>query len=68
MDSLELLSYTIKILKDVMVLMNNPLSEERRRLIIYDCMRRIEQLTKIKAEVEDRVLNECLISPVILDQ
>jgi hypothetical protein len=68
MDSLELLSYTIKILKDVMVLMNNPLSEERRRLIIYDCMRRIEQLTRIKAEVEDRVLNECLISPVILDQ
>uniref|UniRef100_A0A6C0CVJ9 Uncharacterized protein n=1 Tax=viral metagenome TaxID=1070528 RepID=A0A6C0CVJ9_9ZZZZ len=68
MDSLELLSYTIKILKDIIVLMRNPLNEEHRRRITYDCMRRIEQLSKIKTEVEDRVLSECLISPLVLDQ
>lgn len=68
MDSLELISYTIKILKDMIVLMRYPLSEEHRARITYDCTRRIEQLARIKAEVEDRVLNECLIPPIILDQ
>jgi hypothetical protein len=68
MDSLELISYTIKILKDMTVLMKSPLSQEHRTRIRYDCMRRIEQLERIKADIEDRVLNECLISPVLLDQ
>ncbi len=68
MESLEFITYTIKILKDMIVLMRMPLSEEHRARITYDCTCRIEQLAEIKADIEDRVLNECLISPGLLDQ